>query len=242
MTSSDVSIKLKSNWTSVSPGEAIDPCQRGSLAVRVVSKVAPFVPVAVATHLGDLSWLMKANLQAAQRPRHHLRLRPPKLPPCGPPFGTLRSQIDRLLEDFTRGVPSIGRSLFDEPASWDFGSLGLRVPAVDVVEKDDKYMVTAELPGLTDKDIEVTLRDDVLTVKGEKSSKRDEKKDNVRISERQYGSFQRTFRLPGDADGAKIAANVDNGVLEVTIPKSAGAKGQDPQDRHRQQIVGCDWE
>jgi HSP20 family protein len=147
-----------------------------------------------------------------------------KAPAVWSPFGTLRSQIDRLFEDFTRGVPSIGRSLFDEPASWDFGSLGLRVPAVDVVEKDDKYMVTAELPGLTDKDIEVTLRDDVLTVKGEKSSKRDEKKDNVRISERQYGSFQRTFRLPGDADGSKIAANVSNGVLEVTIPKSAGSK------------------
>lgn len=149
------------------------------------------------------------------------------------PFGTLRSQIDRLFEDFTRGFPSVGRALFEEPASWDFGSLGLRVPAVDVVEKDDRYLVTAELPGLTDKDIEVTLREDVLTVKGQKSNKRDETKDNIRISERQYGSFQRTFRLPDDADGAKIAAEVTNGVLEVTIPKSAGAK-----DKTRKITIG----
>ncbi|MEN3976456.1 Hsp20/alpha crystallin family protein [Emcibacter sp. SYSU 3D8] len=148
-----------------------------------------------------------------------------KAPATWSPFGTLRDQIDRLFEDFSRGFPTIGHSVFDEAATrpWSFGSYGLRVPAVDVVEKNDTYLVTAELPGLTDKDIEVTLRDNILTVKGEKTSKHEERKDNMRVSERQYGSFERSFQLPGDAQSDKIEAHVTDGVLEVTIPKTTDA-------------------
>jgi HSP20 family protein len=155
-----------------------------------------------------------------------------RTPAAWSPFGTLRDQVDRLFEDFTRGFPALGRD--DTSLSpWNFGSHGLRVPAVDVVERDDSYLLTAELPGLSEKDVEVTLRDQVLTVKGQKSSTREEDKDNVRISERQYGAFQRSFRLPDDVDDAKIEAHVTDGVLEVTVPKSAQAK-----DRVRKIEIG----
>ena len=94
-------------------------------------------------------------------------------------------------------------------------------PAVDVAEKDKRYEVTAELPGLTDKDITVKYADGVLTISGEKKEEKEEKQKDYYLSERRYGSFQRSFQMPTGIDADKIEATFKHGVLTVALPKSA---------------------
>jgi len=89
-------------------------------------------------------------------------------------------------------------------------------------EKD--YTVTAELPGLEEKDIEVTVTDHLLTIKGEKSYEKEEKDKDHRVSERAYGSFQRAFTMPDGVDAEKITAALAKGVLTITMPKTAAAQ------------------
>lgn len=97
-------------------------------------------------------------------------------------------------------------------------------PKVDVSETDTDYEITAELPGMSEKDIELTLKSDMLTLKGEKKEEREEKKKDYYLSERSYGSFQRSFRLADDVDVDKISSKFSKGVLTVNLPKSAEAK------------------
>jgi len=122
------------------------------------------------------------------------------------PMEGLRREVDRLFEDFDR---DFWRFPFRRTASmlepfWR-GEEGL-APAVDVVEGEKAYEVTAELPGMDDKDIEVTLTDDVLTIKGEKREDKEEKEKNYRLSERHYGAFERSFEAPEGVDADKIEA------------------------------------
>ncbi|MBY6241766.1 Hsp20/alpha crystallin family protein [Methylosinus sp. Sm6] len=136
------------------------------------------------------------------------------------PFETLRRQIDRLFEDapFQRATPS---DL--EP----FGRFSLgwaTTPAVDLVEKDQEYQVTAELPGLDEKNIEVKLHNGSLVISGEKKEEREEKDKGYFLSERRFGAFRRAFRLPEDVDKEKIDATFTKGVLTVRLPKSAAAQ------------------
>ncbi|MFN3231302.1 MAG: Hsp20/alpha crystallin family protein [Alphaproteobacteria bacterium] len=141
------------------------------------------------------------------------------------PLTGLRDQIDRLFEDFDWSRPRFGKSLIDfEPFTGTESRIGIKLPAVDLIEDDGHYVMTAEMPGITEKDIEVALSEGVLTVKGEKKHEREEKKDDYRMSERQYGSFQRSFRLPADVDADKITATCKDGVLTVTIPRKPEAK------------------
>ena len=105
-----------------------------------------------------------------------------------------------------------------------FRHLGTRVaewlsPASDAKADENAYKITMELPGVTEKDIDVSIHDGVVTVKGEKSAEREEKGDTWFFSERQYGAFSRTFRLPPDADGDQIAADLKDGVLTLSVPK-----------------------
>jgi HSP20 family protein len=95
---------------------------------------------------------------------------------------------------------------------------------VDISEDDGNYIVTAELPGTKREDVTVELEDDVLTIRGEKRNERDEKKEKRRIVERSYGTFSRSFTLPANADGEKVSAKFDNGVLTVTIAKRPETK------------------
>ena len=102
--------------------------------------------------------------------------------------------------------------------------LGLRgatscVPSIDVRETDTDLVVEAELPGMDEKDVSVTLSNDVLTLKGEKKSEREEKKEDYHLMERSYGSFQRSFRLGDTIDPDKVTAAFDKGVLKVTLAK-----------------------
>ena len=99
-------------------------------------------------------------------------------------------------------------------------------PTADVVEGEKDYKITAELPGMSEKDIEIALAGDVLTLKGEKKEEHEEKGQNRYVSERRYGSFQRSFALPEDADPEKIEAAFKNGVLTVTLPKRPEAQAK----------------
>ncbi|MFN0113672.1 MAG: Hsp20/alpha crystallin family protein [Paracoccaceae bacterium] len=92
-------------------------------------------------------------------------------------------------------------------------------PASEASSDDGGYRIAVEIPGVAEKDINVTVNEGVVTVKGEKRSEREEKGDTWYFSERQFGSFCRSFRLPADADGAKLAARLKDGVLTLTAPK-----------------------
>lgn len=97
-------------------------------------------------------------------------------------------------------------------------------PAVDIVETKDAMLITAELPGLTRKDVHLNIENNVLTISGERQFKDEYKKGNVTRRESYYGKFQRSFRLPNILEVSKAQAKMENGVLEITMPKREEAK------------------
>jgi HSP20 family protein len=127
------------------------------------------------------------------------------------PFGSLFREVQKTFEDFSRRSPLAG-----------FGS-DMLAPRIDIAEGKDAIDLTAELPGVDEKDVDVTLADGVLTIRGEKKAERDEKdKDkNWHAVERSYGSFSRTISLPYDPDAAKVEAKFNKGVLHIHLPKPA---------------------
>ena len=142
------------------------------------------------------------------------------------PLETLRREIDRLFGDFDHGSwrPPFGRSIFDiKPFLRSELSWG-GAPAVDIVDKGNAYEVTAELPGLDEKNIEVKLINGSLTIKGEKQEEKEEKKKDYHLRERHFGSFERSFTVPEGVDADKIEASFKKGVLTVTLPKTAEAQ------------------
>lgn len=98
------------------------------------------------------------------------------------------------------------------------------LPAIDVVEEKDSYLVKAELPGLAKEDVNVSLQDNYLTIKGEKKHETETKEANYYRCERSYGSFSRTVELPASVDAKKIDAHFKDGVLSVKLPKTEEAK------------------
>jgi HSP20 family protein len=120
------------------------------------------------------------------------------------PFALLQNEIDVLFDDFGRG--------FFQTRSGDL------VPRVDVSETENALEVTAELPGLELKDVQIEFSDDVLTIKGEKKLESEKQEKNRRVT---YGSFFRAIQLPSGIDPAKIEASIANGVLTVKAPKPA---------------------
>jgi HSP20 family protein len=142
------------------------------------------------------------------------------------PLANLRREIDRLFDDFGWGIARrpAGRTLFDVEPFWR-GELSFgKAPAVDIAEKDKEYEITAELPGLDESNVEVKFADGLLTIKGEKREEKEEKKKDFYLSERRFGSFQRSFQVPDDINADKIAATFKNGVLTVILPKSPEAQ------------------
>jgi HSP20 family protein len=140
------------------------------------------------------------------------------------PFESLRREMDRLYDDVRGFRLPFGRSAFDVEPFWRGEISWGKAPAIDLAETDKEYKITAELPGLDEKDVEVNFADGVLTIRGEKREEKEEKKKDYYLSERRYGSFSRALRVPGDVDDAKIDANVKNGVLTVTLPKTVEAQ------------------
>src|SRR6266404_9015248 len=122
-------------------------------------------------------------------------------------FGSLHREIDRLFEDFTRGLGALSPQ-----------STSSLVPSIDVAETDKAIEITAELPGLERKDIDISLEDDVLTIRGEKKveTKPEEKNGNknYHVAERSYGVFYRVIQLPLRVDPSTVQATMSNGVLK----------------------------
>lgn len=111
-------------------------------------------------------------------------------------------------------------SLYDPFRTWGQRLTEFLSPASDAKLQDDAYHITVELPGVEEKDMDLTVHDGVVTVQGEKKTEREEEGDTWYFSERQYGSFSRSFRLPPDADDTKVDAKLKDGVLTITVPKS----------------------
>jgi HSP20 family protein len=139
------------------------------------------------------------------------------------PLENLRREIERVFEDFDWRNP-MRRGAFDLEPIWRRELTWAQMPAVDVVEKDKAYEITAELPGLDEKNIEVKVANGMLTLRGEKKEEKEERRKDYFVSERRFGSFERRFQIPPGVDAGKIEAAFKNGVLTVTLPKTAEAQ------------------
>ena len=142
------------------------------------------------------------------------------------PLMSLREEMDRLFDSFFPS-PMGRRGMLELAPFRNVGLLGRGnevMPDVDIRETADKLIICAELPGLDEKDVEVAVRNDVLTISGEKKSETKEESADYRLSERTYGRFVRSFQLPESADEDQIAADFSKGVLTVTVPKRPGAE------------------
>ena len=123
-----------------------------------------------------------------------------------------KTEMDRLFERFLEPV-------------WREAPLAGWEPKVDVAETKDAITVKAELPGVDQKDIGISLQDGVLTIKGEKEEEKEEKDKHYHRVERSYGAFTRTMRLPAAVDGGKATAEFKDGLVTITLPKAPDAKG-----------------
>jgi HSP20 family protein len=128
-------------------------------------------------------------------------------------FDRIRREMDRLWDSFLEGRP-IRRA--EEGLDW--------LPSLDVSETKNDLVIKAELPGMDSKDIDISLSNGFLTIKGEKKQEKEEKDENYHLIERGYGTFTRSVRLPREVQSDKITASFKNGVLRVTLPKSEEAK------------------
>jgi HSP20 family protein len=125
----------------------------------------------------------------------------------------LRQELDRFFGPLT------------ELKGEDLSALGEWAPSMDVTETKDALVVTAEVPGLDANDIQISLQEQVLTIKGEKRQEKEEKDERYHRVERSYGRFARSVWLPVGVDGSRVTAGFKNGLLTVTLPKTVAAKG-----------------
>jgi len=131
----------------------------------------------------------------------------------GHPINNLRQEMDRLFEDFLGDWPLLRSG--GEPTF---------APRLNVAESDTEFTVTTELPGMTEKDVEVSLSEGRLSISGEKKTEKEEKEKSYHLVERSYGKFSRLLDLGASVDAAKVAAVFKDGVLTVTVPKTEAAK------------------
>ncbi|MGE3844267.1 MAG: Hsp20/alpha crystallin family protein [Vicinamibacterales bacterium] len=131
------------------------------------------------------------------------------------PILQLHREIDRVFDDAFRGFGFPTPAPLRWPSEWP----GIMKPVVDIQETDKQYRIALEVPGVEEKDIQITLDNDVLVVRGEKRQEQETKDGGFHRIERSYGSFQRALNLPGDANQDTIKANFKNGVLTITMDK-----------------------
>ncbi|QQP89318.1 Hsp20/alpha crystallin family protein [Skermanella sp. TT6] len=142
------------------------------------------------------------------------------------PLLSLRDEIDRLFDDFSAGMmrsPFRARLMDFEPFRRFESALSGAVPTAEIAEKEKEYVVTLELPGIDQKDVEISVSGRMMTVKGEKREEKEETEKQLHLSERRYGSFHRSFPIPETVDQDRIAAAMKDGVLTVTLPKTEAA-------------------
>jgi HSP20 family protein len=123
-------------------------------------------------------------------------------------ISSIQTEMNRLFNSF-----------FDTPTTGNGGAARRWLPAMDVVESDDHFVLTADLPGLGEEDVNIEIEDNVLTVSGERKAEHEDKREGFVRVERSYGSFRRSLTLPKDVDADAVSANFDKGVLEIRIPK-----------------------
>lgn len=128
-------------------------------------------------------------------------------------FHSFHKEVDQLFNEFKKGfnLPTV--------ESVSGSSAGLLSPSIDVSETDKSLNVSVELPGVEEKDVEVTLTDNVLTIKGEKKTEVDNEDKDFHVVERSYGSFQRSLKLPFEATADAVEASFENGVLKIHLEK-----------------------
>lgn len=136
------------------------------------------------------------------------------------PLRSLQREINQVFDQFDRGWRPFQRSILDFEPSARLEALWSS-PAVDIVDNEKSYEITAEVPGMAPENLEVKLVNGRLVIKGEKKETKEEKHGDTELSERRYGSFERSFSVPEGVDANKIEATLKAGVLTVLLPKSA---------------------
>lgn len=126
-------------------------------------------------------------------------------------FGTLQREVDRLFDDFSRGGAVAPSNL---------------MPSMDVAETDKEIELTVELPGLEQKDVDISVTENVLTIRGEKKAETEHRDKNFHVVERAYGKFYRAFQLPPGTDPSAVNATMSKGILKITIPKPTHAESK----------------
>lgn len=134
-------------------------------------------------------------------------------------LGNLQREVDELFETF--GFPAWSKQIEAAGGDW--------LPAVDIRETKDAFEVEAELPGLSKEEIKVEMQDDVISLRGERKTEKNVREGKYHYQERTFGSFTRSFRLPGPADASKVQAEYKDGVLILTVPKTEGSKNRQIQ-------------
>jgi HSP20 family protein len=133
------------------------------------------------------------------------------------PFRELE-EMERRFDDMLSWplLPAVWRRIPTMEMGW--------APAIDVFEKEDKFVVKAELPGMKEEDIDISVVGDTLTIKGERKAESEVEEEDYYYCERSYGSFSRSIAIPSNVDAQKIEANYNDGVLEVSLPKTPEVK------------------
>lgn len=161
-------------------------------------------------HKEDMIMRIKSLLPAVTRPAGR---------DADHPFYALQSQMNSLFDDFFSGLDTA-------PSLLSSGGFDGFLPSIDVKESDKDFTIRAELPGVEEKDVEVTITRDTVTIKGEKKEEKEDKGKNYYYMERSYGSFNRSIPLGAETDADKAQANFKNGVLNIILPKIASAKAK----------------
>jgi len=130
-------------------------------------------------------------------------------------FAELHKQMDTLFDDWARGLRG--------PVAAS-GETAILRPTMDISESDEAFKVTVELPGVEEKDVDVTVTDNRLTIRAEKRKESEEKAEHFHRMERSYGTFERTMTLPPGIDSENVSASMKNGTLTITLPKTASTK------------------
>lgn len=143
------------------------------------------------------------------------------------PFDDLRREVDRLFEGFNGGWPRPFRPPMPTLGPLLRSELDWSTPAVDIVEKDKSYEINVELPGIDEQNVDVTLRNGNIVIKGEKQEDKEEKSKDYYLRERQFGSFERAFAVPEGVETDKIDASFKKGVLTITLPKAPTAQNSE---------------
>ncbi len=133
------------------------------------------------------------------------------------PFYSLQKEMNSLFDNFFRGFGIA-------PRGFAAGEMGSFMPSIDVKENEREFIIKVELPGVEEKDIDVTITNDAVTIKGEKKEEKEDKVKNYYYMERSYGSFSRVIPLDTEIESGKAQASFKNGILDIKIPKNQIAK------------------